>query len=100
MPDEDLDYLSESDDGKDTERTTMPAPKPYSSGQTTSTEERVRVTSLMRTPCPIIVLDENGKQFQQLLQRNETFGPVPRSRLTPQVEQLHKLKRVKIEAAR
>jgi len=61
-------------------------------------DEMVVVRNLTRMDVHILVKGDDGNETQVRLIRRSTYGPIARSRLTPQVESLQTNKHVRIES--
>lgn len=76
-----------------------PTGEPVVSQQTEpAAVEMVIVRNLRKYDVHLLLEDENGKQSQVRLPRGEKFGPIARSRLTPQVAHLQTNEHVRIES--
>lgn len=64
----------------------------------TVVEEMVKIVNITRLDVQILILDEKGVEMQARLLRRSSYGPIARSRLTPQVESLQTNKHVRIES--
>jgi len=61
-------------------------------------EEMVKVHNLTRLDVQILVRTSDGNETQVRLARRSSYGPIARSRLTPQVESLQTNNHVRIES--
>lgn len=64
----------------------------------TAVVDMVVVINLTRDDVQLLVADDNGVETQVRLTRRSTYGPIARSRLTPQVNSLQTNKHVRIES--
>ena len=62
------------------------------------TEEMVTIRNLTKGDVPVLICDLDGKSDEQVtIKRLSVFGPIERSRLSPQVFQLETNRHVRIE---